>query len=234
MRGVWQGALWRNRGRGNRSRFHAVKREDCRGYFHYAHHAGSRLRGHPADFLPYAFGLAAPRRAGCAWPYEPRQAPCVAYAPYISVMRGTPAHAQMFFIYFAPYYLFGMDLSTDSKFNATIVAFIINYAAYFAEIYRSGIQSIPRSQYEAAEVLGYSRVQTFMKIVLPQVIKRILPAMGNEIITLVKTPRLHSPWRGRDVLHGECTCRIAGQHAAVRLCGRILLGVQLHRRGRVE
>ena len=73
---------------------------------------------------------------------------------YISVMRGTPLMLQMFFIYFAPYYLFGMDLSTDSKFNATIVAFIINYAAYFAEIYRSGIQSIPRGQYEAAEVLG--------------------------------------------------------------------------------
>lgn len=109
---------------------------------------------------------------------------------YISVMRGTPLMLQMFFIYFAPYYLFGMDLSTDSKFNATIVAFIINYAAYFAEIYRSGIQSIPRGQYEAAEVLGYSRVQTFMKIVLPQVIKRILPAMGNEIITLVKDTSL--------------------------------------------
>ena len=109
---------------------------------------------------------------------------------YIYVMRGTPLMLQMFFIYFAPYYLFGMDLSTDSKFNATIVAFIINYAAYFAEIYRSGIQSIPRGQYEAAEVLGYSRVQTFMKIVLPQVIKRILPAMGNEIITLVKDTSL--------------------------------------------
>ena len=70
------------------------------------------------------------------------------------------------------------------------MAFIINYAAYFAEIYRSGIQSIPRGQYEAAEVLGYSRGQTFMKIVLPQVIKRILPAMGNEVITLVKDTSL--------------------------------------------
>ena len=102
---------------------------------------------------------------------------------YISVMRGTPLMLQMFFIYFAPYYIFGIPLSMESKFSATIVAFIINYAAYFAEIYRSGIQSIPRGQYEAAEVLGYSRLQTFMKIVLPQVIKRILPAMGNEIIT---------------------------------------------------
>lgn len=109
---------------------------------------------------------------------------------YISVMRGTPLILQMFFIYFAPYYIFGIPLSMESKFSTTIVAFIINYAAYFAEIYRSGIQSIPRGQYEAAEVLGYSRLQTFMKIVLPQVIKRILPAMGNEIITLVKDTSL--------------------------------------------
>lgn len=109
---------------------------------------------------------------------------------YISVMRGTPLMLQMFFIYSAPYYIFGIPLSMESKFSATIVAFIINYAAYFAEIYRSGIQSIPRGQYEAAEVLGYSRLQTFMKIVLPQVIKRILPAMGNEIITLVKDTSL--------------------------------------------
>ena len=109
---------------------------------------------------------------------------------YISVMRGTPLMLQMFFIYFAPYYIFGIPLSMESMFSATIVAFIINYEAYFAEIYRSGIQSIPRGQYEAAEVLGYSRLQTFMKIVLPQVIKRILPAMGNEIITLVKDTSL--------------------------------------------
>lgn len=109
---------------------------------------------------------------------------------YISIMRGTPLMLQMFFIYFAPYYIFGIELSTDSKFNATIIAFIINYAAYFAEIYRSGIQSIPKGQLEAASVLGYSRGQTFMKIVLPQVIKRILPAMGNEIITLVKDTSL--------------------------------------------
>ena len=81
MRGVWQGALWRNRGRSNPFAIHAVKREDCRGYFHYAHHAGSRLRRYPADFLPHAFGLVAPWRAGCAWPHEPRQAPCMAYAP---------------------------------------------------------------------------------------------------------------------------------------------------------
>lgn len=109
---------------------------------------------------------------------------------YISIMRGTPLMLQMFAIYFAPYYVFGINLTPGSKWTATVIAFILNYAAYFAEIYRSGIQSIPRGQYEAADVLGYSSTQTFMKIVLPQVIKRILPAMGNEIITLVKDTSL--------------------------------------------
>ena len=109
---------------------------------------------------------------------------------YISVMRGTPLMLQMFAIYFVPYYVFGIGLTTDSKWYATIVAFIVNYAAYFAEIYRSGIQSIPRGQHEAAEVLGYSRAQTFVRIVLPQVVKRIMPAMTNEVITLVKDTSL--------------------------------------------
>ena len=109
---------------------------------------------------------------------------------YISVMRGTPLMLQMFAIYFVPYYVFGIELTPDSKWQACIVAFIVNYAAYFAEIYRSGIQSIPRAQYEAAEVLGYTRAQTFARIVLPQVVKRIIPAMGNEIITLVKDTSL--------------------------------------------
>ena len=109
---------------------------------------------------------------------------------YISVMRGTPLMLQMFAIYFAPYYVFGIQLTPDSKWQACVVAFIINYAGYFAEIYRSGIQSIPRGQYEAAEVLGYSRFQTFVRIILPQVIKRIMPALGNEVITLVKDTSL--------------------------------------------
>ena len=109
---------------------------------------------------------------------------------YISVMRGTPLMLQMFAVYVAPYYVFGISLTPDSKWQACIVAFIINYAAYFAEIYRSGIQSIPRGQYEAAEVLGYSAPQTFFRIVLPQVVKRIVPAMGNEVITLVKDTSL--------------------------------------------
>ena len=105
---------------------------------------------------------------------------------YISVMRGTPLMLQLMALMFGPYYL----LTPDSKWTACVVAFIINYAGYFAEIYRSGLQSIPRGQYEAAEVLGYSRMQTFLYIVMPQVAKRILPAMGNEIITLVKDTSL--------------------------------------------
>ena len=87
---------------------------------------------------------------------------------------------------FGPFYLFGASMGPDWKYFACCIGFILNYAAYFGEIYRSGIQSIPRGQYEAAEVLGYTRTQTFMKIILPQVFKRILPAMGNEVITLVK------------------------------------------------
>ncbi len=109
---------------------------------------------------------------------------------YISVMRGTPLMLQLMAIMFVPYYVFHINTGADWKYFACSIGFILNYAAYFAEIYRSGIQSIPRGQYEAASVLGYSRAQTFMKIVLPQVIKRILPAMGNEIITLVKDTSL--------------------------------------------
>lgn len=109
---------------------------------------------------------------------------------YISILRGTPLMLQLMAIMFGPYYLFGLQMGPDWKYWACDIGFILNYAAYFGEIYRSGIQSIPRGQYEAASVLGYSRTQTFMKIVLPQVIKRILPAMGNEIITLVKDTSL--------------------------------------------
>lgn len=109
---------------------------------------------------------------------------------YISILRGTPLMLQLMAFMFGPYYLLGMNLGPDWKFGACAVGFILNYSAYFAEIYRSGIQSIPKGQYEAALVLGYSRAQTFFKIVLPQVIKRILLAMGNEIITLVKDTSL--------------------------------------------
>lgn len=114
----------------------------------------------------------------------------VVFRVFISIMRGTPLMLQLMFVYFAPYYIFGIQLTTEWKLGATFTAFIMNYSAYFAEIYRSGIQSIPHGQYEAAQVLGYSRAQTFLKIVFPQVVKRIVPAMGNEIIVLVKDTSL--------------------------------------------
>lgn len=109
---------------------------------------------------------------------------------YISVMRGTPLMLQIIVVYFAPYYMFRMKMGPGYRFPAVIIAFVINYAAYFAEIYRSGIESMPRGQYEAAEVLGYSKAQTFVRIILPQVIKRVLPSITNETITLVKDTSL--------------------------------------------
>ncbi len=109
---------------------------------------------------------------------------------YISVMRGTPLMLQLIVVYFGPYYLFGLRISATYRFIAVIIGFAINYAAYFAEIYRSGIESMPKGQYEAAKVLGYGRMQTFFLIILPQVIKRILPSVTNEIITLVKDTSL--------------------------------------------
>lgn len=108
---------------------------------------------------------------------------------YISIMRGTPLMLQLLVVYFAPYYLFGLNLR-GYRFPAIILAFSINYAAYFAEIYRGGIESMPVGQYEAARVLGYNKVQTFVKIILPQVIKRIMPSVTNETITLVKDTSL--------------------------------------------
>ena len=128
---------------------------------------------------------------------------------YILIMRGTPLILQLIFIYFAPKYLY-MFLSSSlsgiitspafwavlktilsyNRFIATIIAFTLNYAAYFSEIYRGGIESISRGQYEAAKVLGFTGSQTFCRIILPQVIKRILPATGNEVITLVKDTAL--------------------------------------------
>jgi len=108
---------------------------------------------------------------------------------YISIMRGTPLMLQLLVWYFGPYYLFGWSIK-GWRFPAIIVGFVLNYAAYFAEIYRGGIETIPVGQYEAAQVLGYTRFQTFMKIVLPQVIKTILPSVTNEVITLVKDTSL--------------------------------------------
>lgn len=108
---------------------------------------------------------------------------------YISIMRGTPLMLQLIVVYFGPYYLFGINLK-GFRFPSIIIAFAINYAAYFAEIYRGGIESMPVGQYEAAEVLGYGKAQTFFKIIFPQVLKRILPSVTNETITLVKDTSL--------------------------------------------
>ena len=105
---------------------------------------------------------------------------------FIAIMRGTPLMLQLLVWYFGPYYLFGWSLSKYPAFAAAVIAFSLNYAAYFAEIYRGGIESMPVGQYEAAHVLGYSKRQTFLRIILPQVIKRILPSVTNEVITLVK------------------------------------------------
>nr|WP_243008991.1 amino acid ABC transporter permease [Clostridium sp. AM58-1XD] len=109
---------------------------------------------------------------------------------YISIMRGTPLMLQLMVVYFGPYYIFHIKVTNSYRLWATFIGFVINYAAYFAEIYRSGIQSMPVGQYEAAKLLGYSRGQTFFKIILPQVIKRILPSVTNEVITLVKDTSL--------------------------------------------
>lgn len=106
---------------------------------------------------------------------------------YISIMRGTPLMLQIIFIYFAPKIIFHLQYD---RFLAVCIAFVINYAAYFAEIFRGGIQSMEKGQYEAASTLGFTRLQTFFKIILPQVIKRVLPATGNEVITLVKDTSL--------------------------------------------
>lgn len=108
---------------------------------------------------------------------------------FISIMRGTPLMLQLMVVYFFPFYLFGLPIASW-RFPAIIVGFSINYAAYFAEIYRSGIEAIPKGQYEAATILGYNKVQTFLKIILPQVIKIILPSVTNEVITLVKDTSL--------------------------------------------
>ncbi len=126
--------------------------------------------------LPIAFGRMSKNRAVSGF-----------VNVYLLIMRGTPLILQLIFVYFAPYYLFGVSYD---RFIAVIVAYVINYAAYFAEIYRGGIESIPKGQYEAAKVLGFTKRQTFVKIVLPQVIKRILPSSANEVITLVKDTAL--------------------------------------------
>lgn len=131
--------------------------------------------------LPLGLFVALGRMSAKKWLSKPLEI-------YILIMRGTPLLLQIMFIYFAPYYIFGK--SYYGRFAAVIIAFSINYAAYFAEIYRGGIESIPHGQYEAASVLGFTKFQAFTRIILPQVIKRIIPAVGNEVITLVKDTAL--------------------------------------------
>ena len=109
---------------------------------------------------------------------------------YVSVVRGTPLMLQIMFVYFAPYMFFGLPLSNYPRFLATVIAFGLNYAAYFAEIYRGGILSVDRGQSEAAMALGIPKGMTFFRIILPQVVKRVMPAVGNEVITLVKDTSL--------------------------------------------
>ena len=109
---------------------------------------------------------------------------------YISVMRGTPLMLQLMVVYFGPYYIFGIRISASYRMTAVLIGFVINYAAYFAEIYRGGIESMAKGQYEAAKVLGYTKGQTFFLIIFPQVMKRILPSITNEVITLVKDTSL--------------------------------------------
>ncbi len=108
---------------------------------------------------------------------------------FISVIRGTPLMLQLLVWYFGPFYLFGWSIK-GYRFPAIIIGFVVNYACYFAEIYRGGIESMDKGQYEAAEILGYSRGQTFFRIILPQVVKTILPSVTNEVITLVKDTSL--------------------------------------------
>ena len=114
-----------------------------------------------------------------------RKAVSVVTRGVISVLRGTPLMLQLLAVTYGPYYLFGLSVSRN-KLIPVVIAFAINYAAYFAEIYRGGIESMPVGQYEAAQVLGYTKTQTFLRIILPQVIKRILPSITNEVVTLVK------------------------------------------------
>lgn len=133
--------------------------------------------------LPLGFVVAAGRMS---------KAPAVSFAfrLFISVVRGTPLMLQIIFVYFAPYIFFGMPLSKYPRLLATVLAFSFNYAAYFAEIYRGGILSIDVGQREAAKALGIGRGRTFFRIILPQTIKRVIPAVGNEVITLVKDTSL--------------------------------------------
>ena len=145
----------------------------------------------------------------------------------ISILRGTPLMLQLLAVTYGPYYLFKDTLEgigvAQNKLIPVVIAFAINYAAYFAEIYRGGIESMPIGQYEAAGVLGYTKAQTFMRIILPQVVKRIMPSITNE-------GHLHCLLRvvSRVVLHRQADLQLRDQLHAVPHCRRVLLRVQRH------
>ena len=153
---------------------------------------------------------------------------------YISIMRGTPLMLQLMVVYYGPFYLSKWISKTfDVTFRLRwsgdvlvpiIIGFVLNYAAYFAEIYRSGIESIPVGQYEAAQVLGYSRPQTFLRIVLPQVVKRVLPSVTNEVPGKGHLPGLYPGLHG-DVHPGQVHCQFPIEIYALRHCRRVLLCV---------
>lgn len=152
---------------------------------------GSMSRWSPLGFLrPYLKNL--PKDGKLTWWQKTQLWFAVDFRPIrlivrfvIWVVRGTPLMLQLLAVTYGPYYLFGTAVAKN-KLIPVVIAFAINYAAYFAEIYRGGIESIPVGQYEAANVLGYTRAQTFLRIILPQVVKRIMPSITNEVVTLVK------------------------------------------------
>ena len=124
---------------------------------------------------------------------------------FIWIIRGTPLMLQLFVVFYVPGLVFGIPMR--NRMVAALIAFVINYACYFSEIYRGGVESIPKGQYEAGQVLGMTRPQIFFKIVLMQVVKRILPPMSNEIITLVKDTSL-ARGGGFDDSAGVCLPRL--------------------------
>lgn len=140
----------------------------------------------------------------------------------VAVLRGTPLMLQLIAVTYGPYYLFGTAVSKN-KLIPVVIAFAINYAAYFSEIYRGGIESIPAGQYEAANVLGYTKAQTFLRIILPQVVKRVMPSVTNEVVTLVQghLHGLHGLVSG-DVHHRQADRKLADELHAVSRGGRVL------------
>ena len=116
------------------------------------------------------------------------------------IIRGTPLMLQIIVVFYGPGLLFGMQVGNDYRFKAAVIAFIINYSCYFSEIYRGGIEAVPRGQTEAGQVLGMTRTQIFFKVTLLQVVKRILPPMGNEIITLVKDTSLANTIANKEII----------------------------------